>query len=317
MRTLVLLTAALLGGQAAAALGASLDDIKSIAVYSTTGRDSTSLVDVSAFLAGYLSNIKNYTAHNLDLYFVESHEEARRKAAELGADGLLAVHTESFKEYENTAVAQLRLFDTQSGEAIREWSARLVAPYFDPPQYRRVQPYGNLDQVFSELPLRSYEAPVKIRLLVVTDQRLQGSDPTTREYLLSQVETASRVLEREFGIALTVIRLKRWSPPDVDIFGIARSAAGISGREGVDLTLVCLGPPAQVTYWDSARDRTRPGGHPHCWGGRSNHGADDETLRHQRAFSSPPAHAVLRRQQTDHGDHQDHSSGHQLRTARR
>lgn len=251
MRTLVLLTAALLGGQAAAALGASLDDIKSIAVYSTTGRDSTSLVDVSAFLAGYLSNIKNYTAHNLDLYFVESHEEARRKAAELGADGLLAVHTESFKEYENTAVAQLRLFDTQSGEAIREWSARLVAPYFDPPQYRRVQPYGNLDQVFSELPLRSYEAPVKIRLLVVTDQRLQGSDPTTREYLLSQVETASRVLEREFGIALTVTRLKRWSPPDVDIFGIARSAAGISGREGVDLTLVCLGPPAPVTYWDS------------------------------------------------------------------
>ncbi|MEC7842854.1 MAG: M12 family metallo-peptidase [Candidatus Latescibacterota bacterium] len=249
MKILVILVGTLCG-LAEAARGASIDDIQSIAVYSTTGRSRTTSADISAFLSGYLSNIKNYTAHNLDLYYVQSFVDARRKAAELGAGGLLAVHAESFTEYKNTAAAQLRLFDTKSGSAIREWSARLVVPYFDPPQYRHIQPYGNLDQVFSELPLRSYEAPVEIRLLVVSDQRLRGSSRSTREYLLSQVETASRVLEREFGIALSVTHLKRWSPPDVDIFGIARAASGISGREGADLTLVCLGPPAPVTYWD-------------------------------------------------------------------
>ena len=82
--------------KAEAARGASIDDIQSIAVYSTTGRSRTTSPDISAFLSGYLSNIKNYTAHNLDLYYVQSFVDARRKAAELGAGGLLAVHAESF-----------------------------------------------------------------------------------------------------------------------------------------------------------------------------------------------------------------------------
>ena len=106
-------------GLAEAARGASIDDIQSIAVYSTTGRSRTTSADISAFLSGYLSNIKNYTAHNLDLYYVQSFVDARRKAAELGAGGLLAVHAESFTEYKNTAAAQRRLFDTKSGSAIQ------------------------------------------------------------------------------------------------------------------------------------------------------------------------------------------------------
>jgi hypothetical protein len=226
----------------------SLEGIESIGVYSMAGEGSLQSLDISAFLAGYLGNIKNYRTYNFN---TKPGETAQHQAAELGVDALLSVEAEEFRHHANTTKARLRLLDVESGEEIREWSATLEAPYFDPPQYWYIQPYGNLDQVFAEFPLKTYQAPLEIRLLAVSDQRLRGSGAPTKEYLLSQLEVASRILEREFGIRLKVERVKRWAPPDVDIYSIAKAAASIKGREDVDLTLVCLGPPAPVGHWNS------------------------------------------------------------------
>ena len=71
---------------------------------------------------------------------------------------------------------------------------------------------------------------------------------STRAYLESQLQLASRVMQREFGIELVAEKIKHWSPPDVGIPGIAKAAAGIPGRENFDLTLVCIGPPAPTAY---------------------------------------------------------------------
>ena len=222
--------------------------VDGIGVYSVVEKSKVLAPDVSEFLAGYLGNVKNYATYNLDQHYVRSVEGAQGKATELGADALLVARVKGFGEHENTGKAELRLLDIGSGETLLEWSATLEAPYFDPPMYSHSQPYGNLDQVFAELPVKSYEAPVKIRLLVVSDQRLRGPGRSTKDYLVAQLELASRVMEREFGVELVVEKVKRWSPPDAGIYGIARAAAGIRGREEVDLTLVCLGPPAPTTY---------------------------------------------------------------------
>jgi tetratricopeptide (TPR) repeat protein len=226
----------------------SLDEVESIGVYSTIKKASLQSLGISAFLAGYLSNVKNYKTHNLN---AKPGETTQQQVADLGLDAILSVEAEEFKDHANTAKARFRLLDAESGEEIHEWSATLEAPYFDPPQYRHIQPYGNLDQVFAEFPLKAYQTPWEIRLSVISDQRLRGDGASTKAYLLSQLEVTSRILEREFGIRLKIERVKRWAPPDVDIYSIAQAAANIKGRETADLTLVCLGPPAPVGHWDS------------------------------------------------------------------
>jgi tetratricopeptide (TPR) repeat protein len=236
----------------------ALDTFRTIGVYSIVDKGHALAPDFSEFLAGYLDNVKNYKVHNLNEHdlqqrFVFNRDNARtevlQKAAGLGADAVLLARLKGFREHEIGGEAKLRLFEVRSGEEIRTWSAPVAPPYFDPPTYLHIQPYGNLDEVFAEFPLATYEAPLEIRLLVVSDQRLRGRDRHTRDYLISQLDLTSRVLEREFGIKLVVERIERWKPPDTDIASIARAAAGIAGREEVDLTFVCLGPPAPATYW--------------------------------------------------------------------
>ena len=199
--------------------------------------------DVSVFLAGYLENVKGYTAYNLDQYYVRSEKEARARAVELGAEAVLVVKVEGFEAYENTAKAKLRLVDAERGKKLKSWKARLRAPYFDPPRYLHVEPYGNLDEVFRDLPARTHEITRRLQLLVLSDQRLDGPGEPTRRYLESQLSIASRTLAREFGIALDVRRIERWLPPATDIFGVAEAVTGVPGRDEVDLTLVCIGPP--------------------------------------------------------------------------
>ena len=46
-----------------------------------------------------------------------------------------------------------------------------------------------------------------------------------------------------------MVRIKRWSAPEAGIFTIAEAAAAVPGRDEVDLTLVCVGPPAPATSW--------------------------------------------------------------------
>ena len=199
--------------------------------------------DVSVFLAGYLENVKGYTAYNLYQYYVRSEKEARARAVELGAEAVLVVKVEGFEAYENTAKAKLRLVDAERGKKLKSWKARLRAPYFDPPRYLHVEPYGNLDEVFRDLPARTHEITRRLQLLVLSDQRLDGPGEPTRRYLESQLSIASRTLAREFGIALDVRRIERWLPPATDIFGVAEAVTGVPGRDEVDLTLVCIGPP--------------------------------------------------------------------------
>ncbi len=235
-----------------------LDAVRTICVCSVVQKGKILAPDFSEFLAGYLDNVKNYTLHNLDEYnlkerFILNREKpempAREKAAELGADALLLAKVEDFKDYDRKGKVELRLFDVKSGTEIRKWSAMFEAPYFDPPFYRNTQPYGNLDEVFAEFPVKTYEAPIEIRLLVVSDQRLRGEGRRTKDYLMSQLALASRIMEREFGMKLIVERVKRWRPPEGNITSIAKAAASIPGRENVNLTLVSLGPPAPTTYW--------------------------------------------------------------------
>ena len=225
------------------------EQVRGIGVYTVVATKKLQASNISLFLAGYLSNVKNYTAHNLDQYYVKSEEGALRKAAELGLDAVLVANVVGFKSHGNSSAADLRLVEVESAEVIHEWAATFTAPYFDPPTYRNIEPYGNLDDAFAALPEATYPVERTINLLVVSDQRLRGSGKPTREYLQSQLEVAGRVLLREFGIQLVVQRIKRWSPPAGGITGIANAAATIPGRDEVDLTLVCIGPPAPHTYW--------------------------------------------------------------------
>ena len=208
-----------------------------------------------ALLKNY--RVPNLNEHDLKKRFAfardERQNELLQKAAVLGADAVLLTRVKKFAEHQNTGALDLQLLEVGSGREIRAWSASFSAPYFDPPAYLHIQPYGNLDEVFAEFPPASYEAPVEIRLVVASDQRLRGRGRHTRDYLASQLDRASRVLEREFGIKLVVKQIKRWTPPTTDIAGIARAATGIPGRAAADLTLVCLGPPAPATYWSSPR----------------------------------------------------------------
>jgi len=238
----------LASGTEAVRAEAKLAAVDGIGVYSLIDKGKVLAPDISEFLAGYLGNVKNYTTYNLDQYYVHSLEEAQNKAAELGADALLVARIKGFGVHQNTAKAKLRLLDIDSGQTLLEWPATLEAPYFDPPMYNHSQPYGNLDQVFAKLPIKTHESPIKIRLLVVSDQHLSDAGHPTKDYLVSQLKLASRVMERELGVELIVQQIKYWSPPDVGIYGIARAAAGIDGRKEVDLTLVCIGPPAPTTY---------------------------------------------------------------------
>ena len=245
-----------------AAAADALHACRTLGVYSHVDRSNTLAPDFSEFLAGYLDNIKNYTVHNLNEHdlkkrFVFARDERKnallQKAAALGADAVLLARVKKFAEHQNSGALDLQLLEVGSGREIRAWSATFSAPYFDPPAYYHIQPYGNLDEVFAEFPPASYEAPVEIRLVVASDQRLRGRGRRTRDYLVSQLDLASRVLEREFGIKLVVKQIKRWKPPATDIAGIAHAATGIPGRAAADLTLVCLGPPAPATYWGSPR----------------------------------------------------------------
>ena len=208
-------------------------DISSVGVYSVVNDKTTLSTDVSAFIAGYLSNQSGYTAHNLDLYVLTSLAAARRKAARLGLEAVLAADVKGFREEEGSAEVDFRLLDSASGELLRSWSTTLEAPYFDPPSFRSIKPYGNLEQALSAMtpPRRAAEPTREIRLLVVSNQRLRGSGQHTREYLQSQLDIASRVYEREFGIRLAVVQIRRWAPPrDADIVTIAKAAATIRGR---------------------------------------------------------------------------------------
>ena len=239
-----------------------LEAIRTIGVYSVVEKGDALAPDFSEFLAGYLDHVKNYAVHNLDEYnlrerFVFSRDdpeaEALGKAAELGADALILARVQGFREYENKGKVRLRLLDVQSRVEMRTWPATIEAPYFDPPQYYSIRPYGNLDEVFAEFPVATYETPVEIRMLVMSDQYLRGKGRRTKDYLMSQLELASRVMEREFGIRLKVERIERWKPPATGIDGIARAAASIPGREQVDLTFVCLSSPAPATYWSGTQ----------------------------------------------------------------
>ena len=231
----------------------ALQRVSSIGVYTVVDKSDAIAPDVSVFLAGYLENVKGYTAYNLDQYYVHSERAARARAVELGAEAVLAAKVEGFKEYENTAKAKLRLIDAERGKKLKSWKAKLRAPFFDPPTYLHIEPYGNLDEVFRELPARTHEIQRHLQLLVLSDQYLEGPGETTRAYLESQLAIASRTLTRAFGIALEIHRIERWIPPAGDIFTIAEAAAGLPGRDEVDLTLVCVGPPAPA--------RARKGNH--------------------------------------------------------
>ena len=220
--------------------------INGIGVYSKLRKQKRLAPGISVFLAGYLSNVKNYSSHSLDQYYVKTEEEALMKGVELQLDALLVAELDGIRSHENGAVTDFRLLKADSGKLIRKWSARIETPYFDPPSYRQIRPYGNLDEVFADFPLKQYESSRVIKTLVVTDQRIRGSGRAIKEFLLSQLEVASRVLQREFGIELQVTDVRRWSPPDADIHTISVAAATIPGRgkEEVDLTLVCVGQPA-------------------------------------------------------------------------
>ena len=243
----------------------ALQRVSSIGVYTVVDKSDAIAPDVSVFLAGYLENVKGYTAYNLDQYYVHSERAARARAVELGAEAVLAAKVEGFKEYENTAKAKLRLIDAERGKKLKSWKAKLRAPFFDPPTYLHIEPYGNLDEVFRELPARTHEIQRHLQLLVLSDQYLEGPGETTRAYLESQLAIASRTLTREFGIALEIHRMERWIPPAVDIFTIAEAAAGLPARDEVDLTLVCVGPPAPAPAparsWEPAREGTRAMGY--------------------------------------------------------
>lgn len=229
----------------------ALRSLRSIGVYTVIEKGDAIPPDVSVFLAGYLENIKGFTAYNLDRYYVNSEKEARARAVELGIDAVLAAKVEGFEAYENTAKAKLRLVDAERGKKLKSWKAKLRAPYFDPPRYLHVEPYGNLDDVFRELPAKTHPIVRRLRLLVLSDQELEGSGEPIRRYLESQLEIASRTLAREFGVALDVHRIERWLAPETDIFSVAEAATALVGRDEVDLTLVCIGPPAP------ARGRSR------------------------------------------------------------
>ena len=242
-------------GNAGAGDDTDLASIGDIGVYTTLKKGKILSPAVSTFLAGYLSNVKNYRAHNLDLHYVQGEASALAKAAELGLDALLEARIQRFGENETRTKAELKLRNVATGEILLKWSATLEAPYFDPPLFQYIQPYGNLDQVFADWPVKTYQSPVAIRLLVVSDQRLRGSSgQQTKQYLLAQLETSSRILEREFGISLEVVQVKRWAAPELDrLPNVARAAAEIPGRDEVDLTLVCIGTPAPLSYWDGER----------------------------------------------------------------
>ena len=229
-------------------LPAGVAGIERVGVRSIVNGNLSLSTDASAFIAGYLNNRAGYSAHNLDLHFVNSLAAARTKAVELGLQAVLEVDVRGFREEDaGTAMAEFRLVDSASGDPIKSWSAELKAPYFDPPLFRKSEPYGNLEQALSEMaPPPRVEPTREIRLLVVSDQRLRGSGGgATKEFLQSQLDIASGIFEREFGVRLSVVRMRRWAPPpDADIFTIAKAAATIRGRDKADLTLVCIGPPA-------------------------------------------------------------------------
>ena len=256
LRLTIPIVCALLTGLAPAALQAgdeALQQLSTVGVYSVMKKSDAIAPDVSVFLAGYLENVKGYTAYNLDQYYVRSEKEARARALELGAEAVLVAKVEGFREHENTARAKLRLIDAVRGKKLRSWKAKLRAPFFDPPTYLYIEPYGNLDEVFRDLPVKTCEIERRIQVLVLSDQQLEGAGETTREYLESQLAIASRTLTREFGIALDVRRIERWIPPAVDVYAIAEAAAGLPGRDQVDLTLVCVGPPAPARVRQSTR----------------------------------------------------------------
>ena len=58
-------------------------DISSVGVYSIINDKTTLSTDVSAFIAGYLSNQSSYRAQNLDLYVLTSLAAARKRTDEL------------------------------------------------------------------------------------------------------------------------------------------------------------------------------------------------------------------------------------------
>jgi len=243
LRHAIIISCTLALASTAAADEESLRQVNSIGVYSIVKKGDAAPHKVSVFLAGYLENEKGYAAYNLDQYFVRSETEARARALELGAEAVLVVKVEGFEEYQNSAKAKFRLIDAQRGKKLKSWSAKLRAPYFDPPAYRHIEPYGNLEEVFRELPTKSHEVSRYIKVLVLSDQQLDGPGEVTRRYLESQLAIASRTLSREFGIALEVKRIETWAAPAIDIFGVAEVATSVPGRDDVDLTLVCLGPP--------------------------------------------------------------------------
>ena len=221
----------------------ALQRLRSIGVYTVVKRGDVIPPDVSVFLAGYLENIKGYAAYNLDQYYVNSEREARARAVEMGVEAVLVVKVEGFEAYENTAKARLRLVDAARGKKLKSWKAKLRAPHFDPPWYVHVDPYGNLDDVFGDLPAKTHEISRRLRLLVLSDQKLDGQGETTRKYLESQLSIASRTLAREFGIALDVHRIERWSAPASDIFAVAEAAVSVPGRSVLALQF----PPGQVS----------------------------------------------------------------------
>ena len=237
-----------LGSVAMADDDAALRNLRSIGVYTVIEKGDAIPPDVSVFMAGYLENIKGYAAYNLDQYYVNSEKEARARAVELGIEAVLVAKVEGFEAYENTAKTKLRLVDAKRGKKLKSWKAKLRAPYFDSPRYLHVEPYGNLDDVFHELPAKTHPIARRLRLLVLSDQQLEGPGEPTRRYLESQLAIASRTLAREFGVALDVHKIERWLAPETDIFSIAEAATAIAGRDEVDLTLVCIGPlaPARV-----------------------------------------------------------------------
>ena len=193
LRHAIIISCTLALASTAAADEESLRQLNSMGVYSIVKKGDAAPHKVSVFLAGYLENEKGYAAYNLDQYFVRSETEARARALELGAEAVLVVKVEGFEEYQNSAKAKFRLIDAQRGKKLKSWSAKLRAPYFDPPAYRHIEPYGNLEEVFRELPTKSHEVSRYIKVLVLSDQQLDGPGEVTRGYLESQLAIASRL----------------------------------------------------------------------------------------------------------------------------
>ena len=100
---------------------------------------------------------------NIDLFYVASQTAALAKARALALDALLVTETTGFAKGDNTARAQLRLIDVANGNFLRQWTAPLIAPYFDPPFFRHSRPYGNLAEVFVDIKPRHYQALREIR----------------------------------------------------------------------------------------------------------------------------------------------------------